>query len=35
VPISYDRRDFHAGREITWRDGIAALRTLVKYRFVD
>ena len=35
VPISYNGRDFHEGKKITWRDGIAALRTLVKYRFVD
>ncbi len=35
VPISYNGRDFHEGKKITWRDGITALRTLVKYRFVD
>jgi len=35
VPISYNGRAFHEGKKITWRDGIAALRTLAKYRFVD
>ena len=35
VPISYNGRDFHEGKKITWRDGFAAVRTLVKYRFVD
>jgi glycosyltransferase involved in cell wall biosynthesis len=35
VPISYTGREFDEGKKITWRDGIAALRTLVKYRFKD
>jgi glycosyltransferase involved in cell wall biosynthesis len=35
VPISYNGRDFHEGKKITWRDGFTAMRTLVKYRFVD
>jgi glycosyltransferase involved in cell wall biosynthesis len=35
VSISYDGRDFHEGKKITWRDGFVAVRTLVKYRFVD
>jgi len=35
VPISYNGRAFHEGKKITWRDGFAALTTLVKYRFVD
>jgi glycosyltransferase involved in cell wall biosynthesis len=33
VPISYSGREFHEGKKITWRDGIGALVTLVKYRF--
>jgi hypothetical protein len=33
VPISYYGREFHEGKKITWRDGIAAVRALVKYRF--
>ena len=35
VPISYAGREFHEGKKITWRDGLLALWTLVKYRFVD
>jgi glycosyltransferase involved in cell wall biosynthesis len=34
VPISYAGREPHEGKKITWRDGITALWTLVKYRFV-
>jgi glycosyltransferase involved in cell wall biosynthesis len=33
VPISYAGREVHEGKKITWRDGIGALRALVKYRF--
>ncbi len=35
VPISYNGRAFHEGKKLDWRDGFGALRTLVKYRFVD
>lgn len=35
VPISYAGREFDEGKKITWRDGLSALWTLVKYRFVD
>ena len=35
VPISYAGREFDEGKKITWRDGFAALSTLVKYRFRD
>ena len=34
VPISYSGREFDEGKKITWRDGLVALKTLVKYRFV-
>jgi glycosyltransferase involved in cell wall biosynthesis len=34
VPISYSGREVHEGKKITWRDGIGALRALIKYRFV-
>ena len=33
VPISYAGREVSEGKKITWRDGIAALRALIKYRF--
>jgi glycosyltransferase involved in cell wall biosynthesis len=35
VPISYNGREYDEGKKITWKDGFAALWTLVKYRFVD
>ena len=35
VPISYRGRTHSEGKKITWRDGIHALFTLVKYRFID
>jgi len=35
VPISYAGREYSEGKKITWRDGIAALWALVKYRFVN
>ncbi len=33
VPISYAGREVSEGKKITWRDGLGALRTLVRYRF--
>jgi len=35
VPISYAGRTLDEGKKITWQDGVVALWTLVKYRFVD
>jgi glycosyltransferase involved in cell wall biosynthesis len=35
VPISYNGRTFHEGKKIGWRDGFAAVRTLLTYRFID
>jgi glycosyltransferase involved in cell wall biosynthesis len=35
VPISYAGREYSEGKKITWRDGISALWTLLKYRFLD
>lgn len=35
VPISYNGRGYEEGKKITWRDGIAALWFLLKYRFRD
>lgn len=35
VPISYTGREMEEGKKITWRDGIPALWTLIKYRFTD
>jgi len=33
VPISYYGRTFAEGKKITWRDGLVALGTLLRYRF--
>ena len=33
VPISYAGREVSEGKKITWRDGVGALRALIKYRF--
>ncbi|MFH2021106.1 MAG: glycosyltransferase family 2 protein [archaeon] len=35
VPISYFPRSIKEGKKIKWNDGIEALWTLLKYRFVD
>ncbi|HZS90005.1 MAG TPA: glycosyltransferase family 2 protein [Chloroflexota bacterium] len=35
VPISYAARSRAEGKKLTWQDGIKALRTLVRYRFLD
>ena len=35
VPISYNGRGYEEGKKITWRDGIAALWVLIKFRFRD
>jgi glycosyltransferase involved in cell wall biosynthesis len=33
VPITYNGRRYEEGKKITWRDGVAALWFIVKYRF--
>ncbi|MBI4736154.1 MAG: glycosyltransferase family 2 protein [candidate division NC10 bacterium] len=35
LPISYYGRDRAEGKKLSWRDGIGALWTLLKYRVVD
>ncbi|MEZ5066678.1 MAG: glycosyltransferase family 2 protein [bacterium] len=35
VPISYNGRGYEEGKKITWRDGVAALWFLLKFRFTD
>ena len=35
VPISYSGRSYAEGKKITWRDGLAALFTIVRFRFFD
>ena len=35
VPISYSGRDYSEGKKITWRDGVAALWFIFKFRFME
>ncbi|MFA5775988.1 MAG: glycosyltransferase family 2 protein [Patescibacteria group bacterium] len=35
VPISYKGRSWKEGKKITWRDGVHAVKTLIKFRFFD
>jgi glycosyltransferase involved in cell wall biosynthesis len=35
VPISYSGRDYQEGKKITWRDGLAAIYWILRYRFRD
>ena len=35
VPISYSGRDYQEGKKITWRDGLAAIYWIVRYRIWD
>ena len=33
IPISYNARQESEGKKITWKDGVQAIFTLLKYRF--
>lgn len=35
VPITYKGRSFSEGKKITWRDGISALYTLIRFRIAN
>ena len=35
VPIQYHGRDYAHGKKITWRDGIAAVCHIIRFRFWD
>ena len=35
IPISYNGRQHNEGKKINWKDGIHAIITIIKYRFVD
>ncbi len=35
VPISYSGRDYSEGKKITWKDGMAALWFIIRFRFSD
>jgi glycosyltransferase involved in cell wall biosynthesis len=35
VPISYSGRDYSEGKKIGWKDGVAAIYFILKYRFFE
>ena len=35
IPITYDGRGYEDGKKVTWRDGLVAIWTLIKYRFTE
>jgi len=35
IPITYDGRGYDEGKKITWRDGIVAIWTLIRFRFTE
>ena len=35
VPIQYHGRDYASGKKITWRDGIAAIYHIIRFKFAD
>ncbi len=35
VPISYSGRDYTEGKKITWKDGLAAVFHILRFRFFD
>ncbi len=35
VPIQYHGRDYTEGKKITWRDGIAAIYHIIRFKFAD
>ncbi len=35
VPVSYSGRDYSEGKKISWKDGVAAIYLIFKYRFFN
>ena len=35
IPVSYNPRSVKEGKKLTWQDGVKAISTLIKYRFID
>ena len=35
VPISYSGRDYTEGKKISWRDGVAAIWHMIRFKFFD
>ena len=35
VPVSYSGRTYAEGKKINWKDGVSALRCIVRYNLLD
>jgi hypothetical protein len=35
VPVSYRGRTYREGKKITWKDGLSAILTILRFRFFD
>lgn len=35
VPISYSGRDYSEGKKIGWKDGVAAIYHIIRFKFID
>ena len=35
LPIAYHGRDYHEGKSVNWKDGIAAIFHIIRFRFKD
>lgn len=35
VPITYHGRDYHEGKKVSWKDGVAAMGHIIRFRFKD
>ena len=35
IPINYRGRPFDEGKKISWRDGVAAIFHIIRFRFMD
>ena len=35
LPIKYNPRSFEEGKKINWKDGLVALKVMLKYRFIN
>lgn len=35
VPITYRGRDYHEGKKVSWKDGVAAMCHILRFRFKD
>ena len=35
LPIAYHGRDYHEGKSVNWKDGLAAIFHIIRFRFKD